>query len=173
MSTAVKAWRVAIASAIGLAFLCTGCSGRAAPISETRDVQHVEVLVSDYAQAHHSGVGPWAGCAARVIGQSVHSDSSREVYFELMCSSLEGRPPCPEADSTAFLTSAVATVSAAGAVSALAVDDETDAAAYQWVVHHFPARWQHVEDYGPKYGDLLQARLLKRYPCPAGVQPLQ
>lgn len=171
-SAAVKTWPIAIGVAVALAFLCTGCSDDAAPLSESRDIQRIEVLVADYAQTHHSEVGPRAGCAARVVGQTVYRDSSREVYFELMCSSLEGKPSCPDTDSSAFVTAAVATISATGTVSALGVDDENDSATYQWVVRHFPARWQHTETGGPKYGQLLRTRLLERYPCPAGVQPL-
>jgi hypothetical protein len=154
-----------------LVLLCTGCSN-AAPINETGDVQHIERLVAAYARTHHSEAGPQAGCADRIIGETVHQDSSREVYFELMCSSLQGRPPCPDSHGTAFITPAAATVSATGTVSALAVDDNDDEAYHQWVGRHFPSRWRHVEEKGPKYSSLLRARLLKRYPCPPGVQPM-
>jgi hypothetical protein len=167
----VRAWPVATAAALALVLLCAGCSN-AAPITETRDVRHVERLVAAYAETHRAEVAPPAACAARIIGETAHENGSREVYFELMCARLMGRPPCPDRDSSAGITLAAATVSAAGAVSALAVDYYNDEAYHRWADHHFPSRWRHVEEKGPKYGSLLRARLLKRHPCPPGVQPM-
>lgn len=80
--------------------------------------------------------------------------------------------PCPTVGSSAFVTPAVADITAAGAVTAIAVDDENDAAYYEWVVHHFPSQWRHAEQNGPTYGPVLLARLQRRFPCAAGVPPL-
>jgi hypothetical protein len=82
-----------------------------------------------------------------------------------MCSGLSRTRHCASRDQTAFVSPAVATFAASGTVTALAIDEEDDAANWQWVQHHFPAKWQHVEESGPRYGTLLQSRLEAKYPC--------
>lgn len=155
-------------SIVTAALFAAGCSGQnSAAIGETPGLRQSETLIATYAATHDSGsgVGTPAGCEARIIGQRVTPDSSRQLYLELLCSSLTGHPPCPRSDSTAFITEAVATVSKQNRVTALTVDNENDAGEYQWVVQHFPAQWRHVEHYGPKYGALLQSRLQARFRC--------
>jgi hypothetical protein len=144
---------------------CSSSGGTA--IKETASVRHTESLVAVYARTHGGGreVGGSAGCEVREIGQSAISTTSTRVYIELLCSSLSGRPRCSRRTDTAFSTEAMATISGHDEVSGLLIDEENDAGEYQWVVRHFSPQTRHVEYYGPKYGDLLQTRLDKQYPC--------
>jgi hypothetical protein len=159
-------WHVRLAALPALALL-GGCSSpNTTAISETAAVRQTEALVASYAPTHlgDNGVGGRAGCEDRIIGESTRN-SGRQLYLELLCSSLTGQPPCFRTDSTAFLLQAVAAVSPKDKVTTLTLDTGEDGEGYQWVVQHFPAKWRHVESDGPKYGDLLQSRLEGQFPC--------
>lgn len=145
---------------------CSEHAGSAAAIAETPQIRHLEAAVAAYAQSHGhgSGVGTPAGCDDRIIGKR-STGTSQQLYLELSCSSLHGKPPCPTTNSTAFWTAAVATVSTDSTVTALKIDNQDDAGWHRWITRRFPAQVRSVEDNGPRYGKLLSARLKNRYPC--------
>lgn len=169
-SAAATRWVVLVA-ALGAAGLLVGCSSNADPAEETTSVRHAETLIASFAQTHDdalgnagSGVGARAGCADRIIGEA-NEGQAREAYLELMCTSLDPPSRCASQEQTAFLSPAVATFGRDGTVTRLAIDEKDDAANWHWVQHRFPAKWQHVEQDGTRYGALLQSRLQAAHPC--------
>jgi hypothetical protein len=150
---------------------CSSSPGGAAAVRESAEVVHAENLLAAYA-APRAGLGLLpTGCEARIFGERTVS-GGRQVYAELMCSNLLGRPPCPSSASSAFDTTATATISTDGAVNGFLVDMQNDSGYVRWISDHIPAQWQHLERTGTTYGALLQARLTQRYPCPTGTTPL-
>lgn len=161
-----RRWAALAFVGLGAVPMLAGCttSDRAA-IRETATIRHSEVLIASYAATHDGGrdVGRPAGCEARIVGES-DTGTVTTAYLELLCSALSGQPRCERNESTAFVSEATAALQNSE-VTGISIDTENDAGEYRWVQRHFASQWQHLEKYGPQYGDLLDSRLRAQFPC--------